>query len=396
MRFVFLLFSVLSFSYQCFSQTFSYKDYANYTDKLFLNTPNAYLRAAKRAIANNNYDFALISLNKAAELGLFNIQLIKNDKTLQKFNDHKAFGEVLQKIEKNRNLLKDTTKIRISTSDIDLFWQTYEDSYLKSTGEGWMNNYIMKGTVGLRTYFDIRIGSETNLLNKINNYKIFYSSIKAETGKVKKYIPEIRRSLVGLKEIYDDAFFPPVYIVIGNFISGGTTDGGAGLLIGIEFEAKIDSSKLMELNSWERSVMKPMSEVPAIIIHELIHDQQKYEDQSNSLLAQSITEGVCDFITFLLYGKCSNEQIREYGDTHEKELWLQFKGQMSGNDISKWLYNSNSSKDRPADLGYYMGMKIAESYYYKAGNKKQAIKDMLKIKDFKKFLADNKYEENFK
>ena len=51
--------------------------------------------------------------------------------------------------------------------------------------------------------------------------------------------------------------------------------------------------------------------------------------------------------------------------------------------------------DRPADLGYYIGYKIAEAYYKNAADKKQAVKDILEIKDFNEFLKASKYEEKF-
>ena len=47
------------------------------------------------------------------------------------------------------------------------------------------------------------------------------------------------------------------------------------------------------------------------------------------------------------------------------------------------------------DLGYYIGYKICESYYQSAKDKKQAIKDILEIKDFNQFLIDSKYEAKF-
>jgi len=68
---------------------------------------------------------------------------------------------------------------------------------------------------------------------------------------------------------------------------------------------------------------------------------------------------------------------------------------MTANDNSLWLYNGNSIKDRPADLGYYMGYKIAEAYYKNAADKKQAVRDILEIKDFAAFLKASRYEEKF-
>lgn len=31
-------------------------------------------------------------------------------------------------------------------------------------------------------------------------------------------------------------------------------------------------------------------------------------------------------------------------------------------DYSNWIYNANTSKDRPADLGYYVGYLITRAY----------------------------------
>ena len=43
----------------------------------------------------------------------------------------------------------------------------------------------------------------------------------------------------------------------------------------------------------------------------------------------------------------------------------------------------------------HMGYKIAESYYKNALDKKQAVRDILEIKDFKEFLKASRYEEKF-
>jgi uncharacterized protein YjaZ len=69
---------------------------------------------------------------------------------------------------------------------------------------------------------------------------------------------------------------------------------------------------------------------------------------------------------------------------------------MDGTSVKNWLYQGNGAKDRPADLGYYIGYKIIESYYKNAGDKKQALRKILEISDFKDFLAKSRYEEKFK
>jgi uncharacterized protein YjaZ len=51
----------------------------------------------------------------------------------------------------------------------------------------------------------------------------------------------------------------------------------------------------------------------------------------------------------------------------------------------------SASGEKPADLGYYVGYKICEAYYNQAKDKKQAVKDILTIQDYKQFLAKSGY-----
>jgi len=44
---------------------------------------------------------------------------------------------------------------------------------------------------------------------------------------------------------------------------------------------------------------------------------------------------------------------------------------------------------------YYIGYKISEAYYGNAGDKKQAIKDILEIRDAQQFLKDSRYSQKF-
>jgi uncharacterized protein YjaZ len=176
--------------------------------------------------------------------------------------------------------------------------------------------------------------------------------------------------------------------------SGGTLTANA-LLIGSEMYARTATTPTEEMNDWERQVIKGVEVVPHIVTHELIHYQQKYA-ASATLLARSMNEGAADYIAELVSGGNINDHLHRYGNERERELWEEFKKEMDAKDVSRWLYQGDQSKDRPADLGYYMGYKIAEAYYKRAADKKQAVKDILQIKDFHQFLAASGYAEKFK
>lgn len=108
-----------------------------------------------------------------------------------------------------------------------------------------------------------------------------------------------------------------------------------------------------------------------------------------------IVEGSADFIAELIAGKHINHHLHKWGDPREQQLWEDLQRSMATNDATLWLYNGNKIKDRPADLGYYIGYKIVESYYKHASDKKQAIKDILEISDFDEFLKASRYAEKF-
>jgi uncharacterized protein YjaZ len=98
----------------------------------------------------------------------------------------------------------------------------------------------------------------------------------------------------------------------------------------------------------------------------------------------------------LISGRNTNEPQHAYGDPREKELWSEFKKEMNGTDVSHWLFQGDQAKDRLADLGYYIGYKICESYYRNTSNKTQAVRDIVEVKDFDQFLKASGYEEKFK
>jgi hypothetical protein len=45
--------------------------------------------------------------------------------------------------------------------------------------------------------------------------------------------------------------------------------------------------------------------------------------------------------------------------------------------------------EKPGDLGYWVGYRIAKAYYLKATDKRLALKTLLELKDPKAILADS-------
>src|SRR5260370_23867842 len=119
--------------------------------------------------------------------------------------------------------------------------------------------------------------------------------------------------------------------------SAGTTSSNA-LLIGLEMNARNDSTPLDELTDWERAVTGRIEKLPNIVAHELIHIQQSRGSGQRTLLLQALNEGAADFLGEMISGGIINEMQRTYGNAHEQPLWLGVHKDIERTYLSYWMY----------------------------------------------------------
>jgi uncharacterized protein YjaZ len=150
------------------------------------------------------------------------------------------------------------------------------------------------------------------------------------------------------------------------------------------------------LNLWEKNNFQPLEDLPHIIAHELIHFNQDALAQDTTLLSAALREGMADFFAELISGKTSNERLIRFARGKENRIWQDFKKEMWLNRYYNWIANaSQETPDHPADLGYWVGYMICKAYYENAVDKKQALFDILNIKDYKAFYEKSRADEYF-
>ena len=268
----------------------------------------------------------------------------------------------------------------IHTEDIALFWKVYDESKPDFDADKLKTQYLDAGSPGLKGFIFMRIESGKNLRKTIQADPSYYENIRSTSLQIDAEKQTLQRYLRKMEELYPPSVFPDVYFVIGARNSGGTTFKG-GLIVGAEMFG-------IETPSFKPRL--PFGSVNLILVHELVHFQQNYA-KDMTLLNQCLREGAADFICELVTGSHANQYFYGYGDAHEKELWEAFKQVMGGTKWEGWLYGSSKKEGRPNDLGYWMGYKICKAYYDKAADKKQAIAEILNIKDAKQFLEASGY-----
>ena len=291
------------------------------------------------------------------------------------------------------NVNRDPSTVKFVTSDIDNFWRAF-DMAAKEPDRAkkiriYQTEYLDKGSAGLKDFIRLRIKNAESLVEMIGRMPGFYAAARPSTLRVAAMEKKMRKSFRNFKKIYPDAVFPDVYFLIGISNTGGTT-GPSGLLIGAEMYSRSPQTPESELPGWLKVVLSSVEKVPAIVAHESCHYNQTGPDPK-TVLGKSIREGTCDFIGELISGDIINVPQHTYGNAHETELWQKFQSDADTAKISDWMYNGPTSIDKPGDLGYFMGYKIAKAYYEKAKDKKRAIRDILAVTDYRKLLEASGY-----
>lgn len=272
------------------------------------------------------------------------------------------------------------------TRDIANFWEAFDQlRYAESTTDSVQiiqQTYIDRASRCFRKFLRLRGFTAEEYVAKISAYPKFWHSVRPLTEGISHQKPRIdsvfrtfRQSLPGFRQ-------PDLCFAIGCLRTGGTTTSSL-ILIGAEIAASDSTVDPSELTPWLKSIVGHTGGIVAMVAHECIHIQQARHKLGSlgkqRLLRQCIKEGAADFLCVLLLGLNINAPIHQYGLAHEAELIRQFQTdlQTTPNDYSNWLYNGGRATEVPADLGYFIGYRIAEAYYNKMANKKVAIKHLL-------------------
>ncbi len=287
---------------------------------------------------------------------------------------------------------RDPERARFITDDITHFWAAFDARAQLGTAKALDSLYLGRATPGLQDFRRLRLSNPTLLVRAVDGASRYYASTRESTLRIATFEPQLRAMLRALAAQVPDAVFPDVYFVMGQLSTGGTT-GPSGLLIGAEMYGRTADSLLGKpLSDWHRAVLRPVEDLPGIVAHELVHYQQRPDGPT--LLEQALREGIADFVGERVSGKNINAHAVAWSEPRQRELWAEFQQAMLGTDRSRWLYNGDSSTDRPADLGYVIGYRVAKAWFARHGETREAMRRMLDLQGLeaaKRFVQESGY-----
>jgi hypothetical protein len=282
--------------------------------------------------------------------------------------------------------IKDETNQNIITSDLDNFWNAYDQitttqdsvlqyKYLDSL-------YIKKGTVGLKGIIQARNYTHEDYINAINNYPKFWKSIRENTLKIGNYAAELNNGIEKIKTVYPALKPAKMYFTIGALRTGGTYLDSLVLIgseiamadkntVTSEFPEKIKAGRRAYFDS------NPINDLVLLNVHEYVHTQQN--ELVHNLLSYCLHEGIAEFVSVTAMGIPSAAPAIGYGKQNEN-IKKKFEEELFyGNNVHHWLWSDFPNEFETRDLGYYIGYAIAEINYNTAENKQAAIKEMIEL-----------------
>jgi predicted Zn-dependent protease DUF2268 len=285
------------------------------------------------------------------------------------------------------------------TSDIVNFWKAYDAGGANGSSAAFQTEYLDHASAGLQDFIASRNVTAASLAAMVRTYPRYFADIRASTLRLANDATVQGRMRDGyrrIKSMFPPSVFPPVTFLIGRFSTGGTTSSN-GMLVGLEFYSITPTTPLDELAQFQRDNVRPLDSLPVIVAHEHTHILQSragglFSKPTKNLLDQSLIEGSADFIAYLVTGANINGRLWQYAIPNEAALWAEFKSVMHGTDISRWLYNQGSATaDRPGDLGYFIGYRIAEAFYNRTADKNLAVRAIIEVSNSDLFLTQSGY-----
>ena len=381
----------------------STKAYSNLAYKLVqenrdLQSPQMYIEAALLYDKSANRDSILQLLNLSINRGMANPKILQKFSCLSVIPQSTAWTDLSKRLDSIQEQLKKVSHFSIEMGAFNDFWNYFERAKKDtSKAKDVLKEYIFKGPLEVRDFYFVRYENPTTMYGQmINGTPAYYEHLR-EHLKADSLIvlnQKITGWMKNLQKIYPEAVFPKVFVVPGILNSGGTVTE-MGMYVGGDMYGRSENMPMEGLSDWQKGAIMQFSDLPGIIIHELMHFQQSYQDTDNSetVLMGVIGEGVCDFFVELVSGiEMKNSNLEYLEDPENMEFILsELKKEMFIDDNSKWLYNGGSIKDRPHDIGYTIGYLICKSYYNNHANKDEAVYELLNTADVVSILEGSDY-----
>lgn len=267
----------------------------------------------------------------------------------------------------------------VRADDVDLFFKVYDRARGAPDAEMLQRDYLDQGSAGLARFAELRRISGKAIAEAIARDPAVYAEARRCAAAMPAVVRRVGDAADRLLSLHPGGSMPAVTIAIGR---------GRPVAVG---EARGAYIGLEALCAWKAPGANVEDRAYRVITHELVHTRQTGladRTQHPTVLQAALVEGTAEFMTELLTGSVAYRHLADAMKGRERALEEAFLRDADRPAIgSEWVFNSGAASDRPGDLGYRIGYRIAKTYYRNAADKEKAVAAMLAIEDAHQFLA---------
>lgn len=207
---------------------------------------------------------------------------------------------------------------------------------------------------------------------------------------------QLRAVYLAYKGLLPELPLPAVHVVFGAGNSGGTAAADAQVM-GLEVMCGQGTTP-----DAFRAAMFTM------FAHETVHSWQTQPAQApqDLLLYAALAEGTPDLLALLVTGRQPHLGRDAWAREREADIWRRFQADRAvvmrgeqpaaGEAVARWFGNHGRRFEGlpagwPSELGYWVGMRIAQAYLSRAEEGRAAIKALIANRDPDSVLRDSAY-----
>ena len=267
----------------------------------------------------------------------------------------------------------------IHVEDVYRFYRLYDATHGRPSAEQLQRDYLDAGSEGLHHLAKIRKVTGEAIAKSLDARPEAYADAKRCMDVLPRMRERLALALAELKRLYPTIESAPSTVAVSRGKPVAVTDA-RGVIVGLEALCGV---QYLEANLEDRFVH--------VMAHEYAHVQQArkaaalVDAPKYTVLEASLLEGSAEFVAELVSGSVAYVGLPAMAKGREKALETAFLADQDKTDLSDWLYNGTLTK--PGDLGYWVGYRIAKSYYRHADDKQRALREILEMTDAKAFLA---------
>jgi hypothetical protein len=265
---------------------------------------------------------------------------------------------------------------RIAIEDVARFYKLYDATHGHPTADQLQHDYLDDGSEGLHNFARLRNTTGARIAKAMADHPEIYADARRCMTVLPRVRQRVKAVLLKLGRLYPEAQFPPITIAVGRGRPVAISGPGEGVEIGLE---ALCATNYLNPNVEDRFVH--------VIAHEIVHTQQSpalAKDEHPTVLELALIEGSAEFVGELISGEVAYGVFKESTKGQEAQIEGKFVGDEDKTDLSAWF--NNGTLDKPGDLGYWVGYRIAKSYYEHRTDKRAAIREILQMSDPRAFV----------